>query len=230
MAGKGMFRIGHHFFLNTTACRKLYNVTNVRLLHVGSFTLALRNPSWHKSSRERSLEHEKDWHQDLDAWTEKNETLYPPLDENVGVRPAEIYYGRAKIRHSAKKMFHITHLVRNMNVDDAISKLYFINTKAARIVRDVLIEAQELAVNEHYVEFKSNLHIVHSFACVHSILSFPIFRACGRPPTLGSCRFCNYYVMLREGPAPMPTPKTTALDKALQYVAKLKSRTIVDGL
>ena len=209
---------------------KFWGLGGIRSISVSFPILALRNPSWHKAARERSREHEKDWHRDLDAWTQKNETLYPPLDESVGIRPAEIYHGRAKIRHSAKKLFHVTHLVRNMNIDDAISKLYFINTKAARIVREVLIEAQEVAVNEHNVEFKSNLHIVHSFACVHSILSFPIFRACGRPPTLGSCRFANYYVMLREGPAPLPTPKRTALDKALQYVNDLKSRTIMDGL
>jgi len=205
-------------------------VESVRTFYASQAAFALRKPSRFKAERERSREHEKDWHRELDAWTEKNETLYPPLDENIGIRPVEIYYGRAKIRHSAKKMFHITHLVRNMNVDDAISKLYYINTKAAKIVREVLIEAQELAVNEHNLEFKSNLHIVHSFACPHSILSFPIYRAAGRPPTSGSCRFCNYYVLLREGPAPLPTPKKTALDKALQYIDTLKKRKIIDGL
>ena len=209
---------------------KFLSVTNVRTFHGGHVTLALRNPSRFKAERKQSREHDNDWHRDLEGWTEKNQTLYPPLDEDIGVRPVELYYGRAKIRHSAKKMFHMTHLVRNMNIDDAISKLYYINTKASRIVREVLMEAQEVAVNEHNLEFKSNLHIVHSFACRHSILSFPIWRAGGRGPTMGDCRFCNYYVMLREGPAPLPTPKQTALDKALEYVAKLKSRTIVDGL
>ena len=199
-------------------------------LHMNSCIYALRNPRWFKDARDRSREHEKDWHRDLEAWTQKNETLYPPLDENDGVRPAEIYWGRAKIRYSVKKFFHVTHLIRNMNIDEAIHKLTYINMGGAKIIKEILLEAQEEAVAKHNVEFKSNLHIVHSFAAEHSILNFLIYRAAGRPPTLGDCRFSNYYVMLREGPAPSPKPKETAEERALYYVEQLKQREIVDGL
>lgn len=212
------------------------NATSLLLqknFHVGSLVFALNNPIWHEQAKKRSQENENEWYQDMGAWTEKNKILYPPLHPDQGIRPAEIYHGRAKIRHSAKKMFHITHLVRNMNVDEAIYKLDFVcyrGNKSAKIVREILLEAQDMAVNEHNVEFKSNLHIAHSFACPHSILPFRIYRAAGRPPCKGSCRFSNYYVMLREGPAAAPTPKMTALDKALEYVSELKERTILDGM
>ena len=222
------------FFSKTQLLK--YVATHIRIsrsFHLGNLSFALNNPLWHEQAKERSRSNENEWHRDLEAWTERNKTLYPPLDSNQGIRPAEIYHGRAKIRYSAKKLFHITHLVRNMNIDEAIYKLNFITekkVKGAKIVREILLEAQELAVNEHNVEFKSNLHIVHSFACEHSILPFIIYRATGRPPCKGSCRFSNYYVMLREGPAPAPQPKVTAIQKALEYVHELKSRTILDGL
>ena len=209
---------------------EILGLTGVRSFHAGNCKLALRNPARFQNERNRSREHDNDWTRNLDAWTEKNNTIYPPLDEIQGIRPAEIYHGRAKIRQPEKKMFHVSHLIRNMNIDEAIYKLDYIKLKSAKIIREVLLEAQELAVRDHNVEFKSNLHVVHSFAAKHSSERFLIYRACGRTPCIGHCRFSNYYLMLREGPAPLPTPKKTALDQALAYVQELKDRKIIYGL
>ncbi|CAK8686855.1 unnamed protein product [Clavelina lepadiformis] len=204
--------------------------SHFRGFHQSAHVLALRDPGQHRRIREQAQQHVNKWHRDLGEWTDKNEMLYPPMNPEDGIRPAEIYHGRAKIRYPTKKMIHVSCLVLNMNIDEAISKLDYINNKGAKIIREVLLEAQELAVKEHNVEFKSNLHVATSFTSKHSQIKFPIFRAAGRPPAIGHCRFANYYVMLREGPAPLPEPKITALDSALEYVESLRRRTIRDGL
>lgn len=46
-----------------------------------------------------------------------------------------------------------------MTVDEAVKQLSFINKKGAKFVKETILEAQELAVTRHNVEFKSNLWI-----------------------------------------------------------------------
>ena len=46
-----------------------------------------------------------------------------------------------------------------MSIDEAIKQLSFHKLKGAKIIREVLEEAQELAVKQHNIEFKSNLWI-----------------------------------------------------------------------
>lgn len=46
-----------------------------------------------------------------------------------------------------------------MTVDEAVKQLSFVNKKGAVIVKEAILEAQDLAVNEHNVEFRSNLWI-----------------------------------------------------------------------
>ena len=50
-----------------------------------------------------------------------------------------------------------------MTVDEAVKQLQFINKKGAVIVQQAILEAQNLAVKEHNVEFKSNLWVSESF-------------------------------------------------------------------
>lgn len=56
-------------------------------------------------------------------------------------------------------MWYIACLVRGMSVDEAVRQLEFVNKKGAVVVRETILEAQELAVKEHNVEFKSNLWV-----------------------------------------------------------------------
>jgi len=51
-----------------------------------------------------------------------------------------------------------------MSIDEAIKQLSFVPKKGAQIVKEVLIEAQEIAVREHNFEYKSNMWIGESFA------------------------------------------------------------------
>lgn len=46
-----------------------------------------------------------------------------------------------------------------MTVDEALKQLSFVNKKGAKFVKESILEAQELAVTRHNVEFKSNLWI-----------------------------------------------------------------------
>jgi large subunit ribosomal protein L22 len=49
--------------------------------------------------------------------------------------------------------------VRGMKIDEAIKQLSFSPLKGSAIIKDVLLEAQELAVTQHNIEYKSNLWI-----------------------------------------------------------------------
>lgn len=46
-----------------------------------------------------------------------------------------------------------------MTVDEAVKQLSFVNKKGAKFVKEAILEAQELAITRHNVEFKSNLWI-----------------------------------------------------------------------
>ena len=50
-------------------------------------------------------------------------------------------------------------MVRGMAVDEAVKQLGFVLKKGAVSVRDTILEAQQLAVDKHNVEFKSNLWV-----------------------------------------------------------------------
>ena len=49
-------------------------------------------------------------------------------------------------------------------MEEALKQLDFVNKKGAFIAAEVIREAQELAVKEHNVEFRSNLWVAESFA------------------------------------------------------------------
>ena len=72
---------------------------------------------------------------------------------------------KTNIKYSPWKMWYIASMIRGMSVDEAIKQLNFINKKGAAFVRDTILEAQEVAVKEHNVEYRSNLWICeHSFS------------------------------------------------------------------
>lgn len=56
-------------------------------------------------------------------------------------------------------MWYIAAFVRGMTVDEAIKQLSFNLKKASADVKQTILEAQEMAVKDHNVEFKSNLWI-----------------------------------------------------------------------
>lgn len=56
-------------------------------------------------------------------------------------------------------MWYIACFVRGMTVDEAVKQLSFLNRKGAVIAKEVILEAQRMAVEEHNIEFKSNLWV-----------------------------------------------------------------------
>ena len=79
-------------------------------------------------------------------------------------RPAYVCHVRDNVKYTSKKMWHVANLVRGLSVDEALKQLDFINKKGAVIAAEVIKEAQEMAVKEHCVEYRSNLWVAESFA------------------------------------------------------------------
>lgn len=63
------------------------------------------------------------------------------------------------IKYSPDKMWYLASFVRGMTIDEAIRQIQFVPKKGAAYILQALREAQEKAVNEHSVEFKSNLWV-----------------------------------------------------------------------
>lgn len=56
-------------------------------------------------------------------------------------------------------MWYIASFVRGMSADEAIRQLQFVPKKGARFVQQGIREAQELAIKNHNIEYKSNLWV-----------------------------------------------------------------------
>ncbi|XP_059126602.1 large ribosomal subunit protein uL22m isoform X2 [Peromyscus eremicus] len=92
-------------------------------------------------------------------WEKKNKIVYPPQLPDEPRRPAEIYHCRRQIKYSKDKMWYLAKLIRGMSIDQALAQLEFNDKKGAQIIKEVLLEAQDMAVRDHNVEFRSNLYI-----------------------------------------------------------------------
>lgn len=66
---------------------------------------------------------------------------------------------RTNIKYSPWKMWYIACMVRGMTVDEAVKQLNFVLKKGAVAVKETILEAQQMAVEKHNVEFKSNLWV-----------------------------------------------------------------------
>ncbi|CAL4234723.1 unnamed protein product, partial [Meganyctiphanes norvegica] len=94
-------------------------------------------------------------------WQKYNDKVFPPLLPGEESRPAYVCHQKDNIKYSPDKMWYVACLIRGMKIDDAINQLKFVHKKGAVAVLETLQEAQELAVKEHNVEFRSNLWVVH---------------------------------------------------------------------
>nr|XP_045009656.1 39S ribosomal protein L22, mitochondrial isoform X1 [Jaculus jaculus] len=95
-------------------------------------------------------------------WEKKNKIVYPPQLPGEPRRPAEIYHCRRQIKYSKDKMWYLARLIRGMSIDQALAQLEFSDKKGAQIIKEVLLEAQDMAVRDHNVEFRSNLYVAES--------------------------------------------------------------------
>lgn len=135
-------------------------------------------------------------------------------------------HAKTNIKYSPKKLWYVASLVRGMTVDEAIKQLSFTLKKGAEHVKNTIVEAQQMAVDEHNVEFKSNLWVAESFVGKGRV--FKGVRRHARMRT-GEVRYMHshYYVRLEEGPPPADyygrevTPEKQ-LDNWLEQMRKRK--------
>ncbi|XP_060872535.1 large ribosomal subunit protein uL22m [Metopolophium dirhodum] len=134
-------------------------------------------------------------------WLSYNDVIYPPQEPGEERRPAFVCHQKLNIKYSPKKMWYVASFVRGMSVDEALKQLPLVGRKGATIVKDAILEAQQLAIEKHNVEFKTNLWIAESF--------------CGKGPVIKGMRrharmrmgevmyrYCHYFVRLEEGTPP----------------------------
>ncbi|KFV59834.1 hypothetical protein N341_00736, partial [Tyto alba] len=162
-------------------------------------------------------------------WEKKNRVVYPPQLPGEPRRPAEIYHCRREIKYSKDKMWYLAKLIKGMSIDQALAQLEFSDKKGAKVIKEVLLEAQEMAVRNHNVEFKSNLHIAVSMTGRGSYVKRIRYHGKGMFGIMKISR-CHYFVKLVEGPPPPPEPPRTGFDQAKEYVQQLRSRTLVNTL
>ncbi|KAJ1128532.1 hypothetical protein NDU88_006910 [Pleurodeles waltl] len=162
-------------------------------------------------------------------WEMKNRIVYPPQTPEEPRRPAEIFHCRKQIKYSKDKMWYLANMIRGMSIDQAIAQLEFNDKKGAKIMREVLLEAQDLAVRNYNVEYKSNLYIAQSFSNKGKYLKRIRYHGRGMFGIMDRV-YCHYYVKLVEGPPPPPEPAVTGFDQAKKYVQQLRDRTIIHGL
>ncbi|CAG0883050.1 unnamed protein product [Darwinula stevensoni] len=160
-------------------------------------------------------------------WTKKNQVIYPPQEPHEERRPAFVCHMRTNIKYSPWKMWYIASMVRGMSVDEAVKQLSFVNKKGAAYVRDTILEAQEIAVREHNVEYRSNLWVSDSFATKGVVIRGVRRHAKAR---MGKVEYfhCHYFVRLEEGPPPVHyfEPPLTSEQKLEVWLAEKRNRTV----
>ncbi|XP_069932461.1 large ribosomal subunit protein uL22m isoform X3 [Oryctolagus cuniculus] len=162
-------------------------------------------------------------------WEKKNKIVYPPQLPGEPRRPAEIYHCRRQIKYSKDKMWYLAKLIRGMSIDQALAQLEFSDKKGAQIIKEVLLEAQDMAVRDHNVEFRSNLYIAESTSGRGQCLKRIRYHGRGRFGIMEKV-YCHYFVKLMEGPPPPREPPKTALAHARDYIQELRNRTIIHTL
>ncbi|XP_078601871.1 large ribosomal subunit protein uL22m-like [Branchiostoma floridae x Branchiostoma japonicum] len=162
-------------------------------------------------------------------WDTKNRKVLPPQAPGEPRNPASIWVSRRNFKYSHHKLWYLATMVRGMSIDEALVQLQAISKKGARLIEEVLLEAQEKAVKECNVEYKSNLWIAESLALKGRHTQAIRYHGRGYFGIM-HCGYCHYLVRLEEGPPPPKKRDPTGYDKASDYMASLRKRTIQMGL
>ncbi|XP_062289401.1 39S ribosomal protein L22, mitochondrial [Scomber scombrus] len=161
-------------------------------------------------------------------WERKNLQVFPPQLPDEPRRPAEVFHSRRQIKYSKDKMWYLAKMIQGMSIDQAVAQLEFNDKKGAKIMKEVLLEAQEKAVKNHNVEYKSNLYVAESYSGKGKYLKRIRYHGRGMFGIMEKV-YCNYFVKLVEG-SPPKTEEKTSFDQAKEYVERLKNRTIIHSL
>ena len=88
-----------------------------------------------------------------------------------------------------------------MTVDEALKQLKFMPQKGARVVEEVIQEAQEMAVKQHHFEYATNMWVSESFTDNFDKITGVRRHKGGRTHQM-EYRFCSYFLTLEEGVPP----------------------------
>lgn len=160
-------------------------------------------------------------------WTRYNDIVYPPQKPGEPRRPAEVCHHRSNIQYQKYKMWYLAGMIRGLTIDEAMKRLSFSAHKGSHIILEVLKEAQDMAVQHHNVEFKSNLWIESSF-----VTRAAYGRTFGGKQRWYRVSYCHYFVRLSEGKPPeqyYPNEKT-GYEKMEEYIRGQRARRVTWSL
>lgn len=128
-------------------------------------------------------------------------------------------------------MWYIACLVRGMSVDEALRQLKFVLKKGATDVAETIKEAQQMAVNNHNVEYGSNLWVAESFVGKGNVIKGIRRHARGRMGTVEYFH-CHYFVRLEEGEPPKHyyTAPKEPHEQLEDWLAQMRQRRIINSL
>jgi len=135
------------------------------------------------------------------TWPKHNLTVFDPQSPEEKRRPAYVCHMKTNIKYSPWKMWYITCLIRGVSIDEALRQLDYVHKKGSYFVKQTLLEAQELAVQQHHVEFRSNLWVAESFV-TKGVVVKGIRRHAKKRIGMVEYFHCHYFVRLEEGPPP----------------------------
>jgi len=142
-----------------------------------------------------------DAHMGPKGWPRYNKKVFPPQAMEEKRRPAYICHMTTNIKYPPWKMWYVATFVRGMSVDEAVRQLTYVTKKGAGFAKKTILEAQELAVQNHNVEFRSNLWVAESF-CTKGVVVKGIRRHARKRVGLVEYFHSHYFVRLEEGPPP----------------------------
>ncbi|XP_034474569.1 39S ribosomal protein L22, mitochondrial [Drosophila innubila] len=165
-------------------------------------------------------------------WLEYNKTVHPPQEVEEEPRKAYVCHMRNNIKYSPDKMWYIAAFVRGMSVDEALKQLNFVLKKGATDVKETILEAQQMAVERHNVEYKSNLWIAESFVGKGRVFKGLRRHARGRFGRV-EYKHCHYFLRLEEGEPPqhyyLPEPQTPQ-QQYEKWLEQMRSRKVINSL
>jgi len=175
----------------------------------------------------------------LPKWDLRNRVVYPPIEETKKyyedreeecprIQPPFVVHSRQQIKRDHRKLRYAGYMITGMNVDDALDQLDLHPYEEAKELKETILEAIDLAINQHGFEFRSNMYVAVSH--VEKGKQFIGVRKKARGSFVKlTYRYSNYIVCLVEGEAPkdfFPYDHTDGNWKMENRLKELRARTI----
>ncbi|XP_078371805.1 large ribosomal subunit protein uL22m-like [Oculina patagonica] len=123
------------------------------------------------------------------------------IEEEKGIPepPTEsIYHCIRDVKGSPTKFNLVAKQIRGLQIDEAIKQMTFSPKRAAGIIKQVIEEARDIAVEKHGIEDKTHLWVAQSFSTKGRYIKKIRYHAMGRFGIMHK-KYCHYYVVLKEG-------------------------------